>query len=107
MNVSEIIKTVQSLPVAEQQQIVEELQNNLRQKTQSAQSDAETRKRRMDWIKKHRAEYAGQYVALDGDRLVGNARTIREAREQAQANGVGNPFLVRLELEETVLPAGW
>jgi uncharacterized protein YjgD (DUF1641 family) len=107
MDISEIIKTVRSLPAADQRKILEELQKDLRQKTDSAKTDEETKRRLLEWLKKNRDEYAGQYVALDGDRLVGHAATIREARKQAQTNGVEDPFLVRLEKEETVLPAGW
>lgn len=63
-------------------------------------------RRRLEWLKAHREEYAGLYVALDGDKLVGQGATMREAREQAIENGVDNPFLVRLDSENTVLPAG-
>ncbi len=60
----------------------------------------------MYWLKKHRDEYAGQYVALDGDVLVGHGATIREAHEQAKQNGVNDPFLTRIFSEETVLSGG-
>ncbi len=69
--------------------------------------DDQIRQRRMEWLKAHREEYAGQYVALAGDVLVGHAATIREAHEQAKENGVENPFLVRLTSESEVLFAGW
>ena|SRR2546425_1091444 len=69
--------------------------------------DDATRERRLNWLKAHREEYAGQYVAMVGDVLVGNGRTIREAHEQAKENGVENPFLVRLTSENEVLFAGW
>jgi len=68
--------------------------------------DAE-RERRLNWLKSHREEYAGQYVALAGDTLVGHGRTIREAHEQAKEKGVENPFLVRLTSESEILFAGW
>lgn len=107
MNLIEILEQARTLPPAEQQQIVEALQNNLRRQTTVANADAETRQKRLEWLKANREEYAGQYVALDGDQLVGHAATIREAHEQAKAVGVENPFLVRLESENTVLSAGW
>ncbi|MBX7218653.1 MAG: hypothetical protein K1Y36_01790 [Blastocatellia bacterium] len=67
----------------------------------------EVRIQRMAWIKSHRQEFAGQYVALDGDRLVGHGTTIREAQEQAKQQGIPNPFLVRLPAENEVLWGGW
>lgn len=65
------------------------------------------RQQHMAWMKAHREEYAGQYVALDGDRLVGQGRTLAEAHQQAQQNGVREPFLVRLTSESEVLVGGW
>lgn len=75
--------------------------------TQSENDDDEARERRLEWLKSHREEYAGQYVALSGDVLVGHGPTIREAHEQAKQRGVENPFLVRLTSESEVLFAGW
>lgn len=107
MNTQEIIDKARNLPFGEQQRLLRALQENLeRQKDEAASQDEEMRRRRLEWLKAHREEYAGQYVALDGDRLVGEGATIREAREEALQNGVANPFLVRLESENTVLPAG-
>jgi len=65
------------------------------------------RQQHMAWMKAHREEYAGQYVALDGDRLVGQGRTLAEAHQQSRQNGVGDPFLVRLTSENEVLFGGW
>jgi len=67
----------------------------------------DTRARRLEWLKAHREEYAGQYVALAGDVLVGHGPTIREAHEQAKQQGIKNPFLVRLTSESETLFAGW
>jgi hypothetical protein len=73
-----------------------------------ADEAAEIRRRQhSEWLKAHREEYAGQYVALDGDRLVGQGRTLKEASEQARQSGVANPFLVRVTSENEVLFGGW
>lgn len=69
--------------------------------------DESNRRRQLEWLKAHREEYAGQYVALDGDRLVGKGKTILEARTQASQNGVENPFLMRMTSENEILPGGW
>jgi hypothetical protein len=66
----------------------------------------DARASRMKWLKENREEYSGQYVALDGNRLVGTGRTIREAREQAKQKGVKNPFLVRVSGESEILSGG-
>lgn len=65
------------------------------------------RQQHMEWMKAHREEYAGQYVALEGNHLVGQGRTLAEAHQQARQNGVHDPFLVRLTSENDVLCGGW
>jgi hypothetical protein len=75
--------------------------------TRGENGSDDTRERRLMWLKSHREEYAGQYVALSGDVLVGHGPTIREAHEQAKQQGIENPFLVRLTSESETLPAGW
>ena len=65
------------------------------------------RAQRMAWLKAHREEYAGQYVALDGDRLVGAGATIREAHEQARQQGVEHPFLTHISSVNDAPFGGW
>jgi len=111
----EIIDEARALSFAEKQKLRQALDADLEQKphdlTGPAQStngdDEATRARRLEWLKAHREEYAGEYVALAGDMLVGHGRTIREAHDQAREQGVENPFLVRLTSESEVLFAGW
>ncbi len=66
----------------------------------------DAQRRQLEWLKTNREKYAGQYVALDGDRLVGHGATIREANEQSKHSGVKNAFLVRVFAEETTVSAG-
>jgi len=41
----------------------------------------------MRWIEKHVAEYAGRWVALDGDRLIVSGQTEGEVASAARADG--------------------
>ncbi len=68
--------------------------------------DEETKNFQLEWLKANREQYAGKYVALNGDILVGCGATIKEAKEQAQQNGAENPFLIRVFSEETIVSAG-
>jgi hypothetical protein len=67
----------------------------------------EKREQHMAWLKAHREEYAGKYVALDGDRLVGAGATIREAHEQARRQGVEHPFLTHISSVNDAPFGGW
>ena len=111
----QIIDEARSLSPAEKRKLRQILDLELEQAkaperaptTHSDNSHDEMRERRLEWLKAHREEYADQYVALDGDVLVGHGPTIREAHEQARHKAVENPFLVRLTSESEVLFAGW
>lgn len=63
--------------------------------------------REREWVRSRWREYAGLWVALDGNRLVGEATGAREALEKARAAGVVSPFLVHVT-EPSELPfGGW
>ena len=61
----------------------------------------------MAWLKTHREEYGGQYVALHGDRLVGSGKHIREAATAARQNGCLTPFLVYVPRPNGEYWGGW
>ena len=111
----EIIDKARTLSPAEKRKLCQILDIELAQAkaqdraqpTHNENGDDEARQRRLEWLKSHREEYAGQYVALAGDVLVGHGPTIREAHEQAKQKGVEHPFLVRLTSESEVLFPGW
>jgi hypothetical protein len=53
----------------------------------------EKRRLRAAWLKEHRAAYAGLYVALDGDRLLGTGQNYPEACAAAQQAGVKDAYV--------------
>ena len=62
------------------------------------------------WMKAHRDEYRGQWVVLDGDRLVGHAvkaEDIDDVVTQARAEGVHSPFITQIRLDDEPIWMGW
>ena len=60
-----------------------------------------------EWLRCHWREYAGKWVAIDGNRLIAEATGAREALQTARAAGVGSPFLLHVT-EPSELPfGGW
>jgi hypothetical protein len=52
--------------------------------------------RENEWLRQHQNDYRGQWVVLDGDRLIGHAANPDEATafvEQARAEGILAPFV--------------
>ncbi len=62
---------------------------------------------RLDWLKAHREEYAGNYVALDEDRLVGIGKTYQEAHLAAMKNDAKNAFITHVSSESDAPFGGW
>ncbi|MEW6129672.1 MAG: DUF5678 domain-containing protein [Acidobacteriota bacterium] len=60
----------------------------------------------MEWLKAHRAEYAGQWVALDGEHLIAHGTNSQAVREAARRSGIRLPLIVQVESDD--LPfGGW
>ena len=76
------------------------------QPTHSDNGDDETRGRRLEWLKSHREEYGGQYVALDGDRLIAVGPNYRVAREKARAAGKSDAFVTYLSKPDELAEMG-
>jgi hypothetical protein len=70
------------------------------------QVDKGANARHLEWLKANRNEYAGRYVALDGDRLLAHAETMQEIHEQLKGKETENVFIVKVFAEETILSAG-
>ena len=61
----------------------------------------------MEWLSSHGMEYAGQWVALQGNELISSGIGAREVRDEARAKGVIQPLVVRVPEEQDRLSAGW
>jgi len=118
----QIIEEARKLPVEEQRQLraaLEMLDSNGEaqpanqgpspQKPQSLHvnnGDDEIRQLRMEWLKSHREEYGGQYVALDGDQLLAVGPNYRIAREKALTAGKPNAFVTYLSKPDEIADMG-
>jgi hypothetical protein len=53
------------------------------------------------------AEYAGQWLALDGDHLLSHGEDPHKVRAEARAMGVETPFVVFAEDSSEFFTGGW
>ena len=51
------------------------------------------------WITQHRREYQGEWVVLEGDRLIGHGVDPGPLVERARSQGVERPLVTRIEEE--------
>ena len=110
----QIIDEARSLSPAEKRKLRQALDLELEhvkaqdraQPMHTENGDDETRGRRLEWLKSHREEYGGQYVALDRDRLIAVGPNYRVAREKALAAGKPNAFVTYLSKPDEIAEMG-
>jgi Family of unknown function (DUF5678) len=73
----------------------------------SAGVDNDRWEREQRWLDEHREEYLGQWVALEGDRLLASGRDGRAVYEAARPAGVRAPLVTRVEPRDQLPFAGW
>ena len=110
------IETISALPLADRQRLQLFLQEQAArdaapeqpnsaalQKAERLRQELDEYRRAKQWIAAHRAEYLGQWVVLEGDRLITHGFDGHRVADEARAVGITAPFLVQI-LEE---PAAW
>lgn len=65
------------------------------------------RARELKWLHEHRHEYAGQWVVLDGDQLLGFGSDPRPLLAQARAAGNTRPLIIHIPPEAAPFTGGW
>ncbi|MFN7930190.1 MAG: DUF5678 domain-containing protein [Blastocatellia bacterium] len=80
-------------------------QNN--KKSARLQQELAQYQRAKQWIAEHRAEYLGQWVALEGDQLISHSLDAKQVYAAAKAVGIRSPFIVRIIEEPTHFLGGF
>ena len=91
----QIIKSIEQLSAPEQERIRRWLDAReiSSEKETGSQAQAERSGKSLMWLDENREKYSGQWVALDGDRLIINGPTAKEVYFKAKTEGVAIPFV--------------
>lgn len=91
----QIIKSIEQLPASERERIRRWLdeKGTSNGEADGPQARANRSAKSLSWLHENREKYAGQWVALDGDRLIANGSTAKEVYSKAKAEGVAIPFV--------------
>lgn len=113
----QMIEAASALPPEDRRQLRQWLQEQERRDAQpqgpqhpsveTSQQQMERFRRAMQWIDEHRAEYLGQWVALEGDRLISHGPDALQVDADARAAGVAVPFVARVVEEPKFFYSGW
>jgi Family of unknown function (DUF5678) len=99
--------------IEEARKLPAEQQRRLRTALENATSDAGAKpshrmmEREHAWIEKHRNEYLGQWVALEGDNLIAHGSNPRQVYLAARAAGIAVPYVERVEKRADFYTGGW
>jgi hypothetical protein len=110
LSVDQIIKSIEKLPTTEQERIRPWLEDRgaTNEEGHGSQTHGNRSAKSLRWLHENREKYAGQWVALDGDRLIANGSTAKEVYSKAKAESVEIPF-VELVTDREPMPftGGW
>jgi Family of unknown function (DUF5678) len=60
-----------------------------------------------EWLQKHRDEYAGQWIALDGEKLIASGDDLKQVVSTARRLGVPDALMMRVEPNDALPFAGF
>jgi|SRR6185369_6928786 len=110
LSFDQIIKSIEQLPPPEQERIrrwleEKETSNGV---TEASPTHSGRSAKSLRWLHENRERYSGQWVALDGDRLIASGPTAKEVYSKAKTQGVEIPF-VELVTKDDAVPftGGW
>lgn len=110
LSLDQIIKSIEQLSAAEQERIRRWLNDKdaTSGEGDGSQARANSSTKSLQWLHENREKYSGQWVALDGNRLIASGLTAKEVYSKAKAKGVEIPF-VELVTDPTPAPStgGW
>jgi hypothetical protein len=105
----QIIESIEQLTAPEQARIRQWLQNRVMSNGLNEGSQGAARSARsLQWLDENRKRYSGQWVALDGDRLIASGPTAIEVYSKAESEGFETPFVELVtEPEPSPFTGGW
>ena len=60
-----------------------------------------------EWLRNHRDEYAGQWVALDGEKLIASGDDLKEVVKTARSLGTPEALMLQVESRDALPFAGF
>ena len=106
----QIIDEARALSPAEKGKLRQVLDRELEQQAAAVPSSERSypsNEQERAWISAHRDEYLGQWVTLDGDRLVAHGTDAKKVYDEARELGSKAPYLERVSPKQEAFMGGW
>src|SRR5215213_2667608 len=110
LSVDQIIKSIEELSTTEQERIRRWLEDRgaTNKEHHGSHAHANRSAKSLKWLHENREKYSGQWVALDGDRLIASGPTAKEVYSKAKAKRVEVPCVELVTDREPIRStSGW
>jgi Family of unknown function (DUF5678) len=98
----QIIDEARALSPSEKRQLRQALDRDLEEP-----APVPSRAKETAWIDRHRDEYLGQWVAIEGDTLIAHGNNPRQVYLAAREAGITTPFVERVDKRQDAFMGGW
>jgi hypothetical protein len=113
----QVFNIVQQWPASEREKLIRALSSESRERNGPVVDQpgrivpppvvSKDRSRENQWLADHQREYIGQWVALEGDRLIAHGEDAAEVFAAADASGIERPMVIYVEDPDAPPFAGW
>jgi predicted DNA-binding antitoxin AbrB/MazE fold protein len=101
-----VLRPLEPLALAEHQRVRVTVEERKRPLSWESAQQLDDSRAELDWLANESRRYTGEWVALDGNRLVAHGLKLAAVKAAAQAAGVSRPFFTSLPDDD--LPfGGW
>jgi predicted DNA-binding antitoxin AbrB/MazE fold protein len=102
-----VLRPLEPLALPERQRVRLTIEDRVPENDNPQATSVNSRREELEWLAKESRHYAGEWVALDGNRLIAHGNELATVREAARAAGVERPLLSHLPPEEELPFGGW
>ena len=102
-----VLRPLEPLVLAEHQRVRLTLDENPVPLTWVSSEPVNERHEELRWLAKESGPYAGDWVALDGPRLIAHGKKLADVSAAAAGAGIIEPFFARVQSEKDVPFGGW
>ncbi len=102
-----VLRPLEPLGLPENQRVRLTLEERPARLSWESPEPVNERREELRWLAKDSRPYAGEWVALDGPRLVAHGVKLADVSAAAAAAGVGEPFFARVPKEKDLPFGGW
>jgi predicted DNA-binding antitoxin AbrB/MazE fold protein len=102
-----ILRPLEPLVLAEHQRVRLTIEEKPAQLSWESGGPANERREELQWLATESGPYAGEWVALDGPKLVAHGEKLAGVSAAAKAAGVNEPFFASVPRDKDLPFGGW